>query len=214
MNIPLFPLGMTLFPEGLAALKIFEVRYLDMTRDCFRQKVPFGIVTLNQGSEVRQPAQQVSFAEVGTLAEIIQFDAIQPSLYAIRCKGQSRFKVDHSEQMPNGLWRADVTLLDPDLGIEIPPERAKSSTTLERVLHAMDEQGIADDERPILKPYLLNDCGWVSNRWAELLNLNASQRQHLMTLENPRLRLDLVQELLEEMGAFRPPASGTTDRSA
>jgi Lon protease-like protein len=78
----------------------------------------------------------------------------------------------------------------------------------------MDEQGIADDERPILKPYLLNDCGWVSNRWAELLNLNASQRQHLMTLENPRLRLDLVQELLEEMGAFRPPASGTTDRSA
>jgi Lon protease-like protein len=206
MNIPLFPLGMTLFPEGLAALKIFEVRYLDMTRDCFRQKVPFGIVTLNQGSEVRQPAQQVSFAEVGTLAE--------PSLYAIRCKGQSRFKVDHSEQMPNGLWRADVTLLDPDLGIEIPPELAKSSTTLERVLHAMDEQGIADDERPILKPYLLNDCGWVSNRWAELLNLNASQRQHLMTLENPRLRLDLVQELLEEMGAFRPPASGTTDRSA
>jgi len=206
MNIPLFPLGMTLFPGGLAALKIFEVRYLDMTRASFREKLPFGIVTINQGSEVRQPTEQVSFAEVGTLAEIIEFEAIQPSLYTIRCKGQSRFKVDHAEQLPNGLWRGDVTILEADPAIEIPPELAKSSTTLERVLHAMDEQGIADDERPILKPYLLNDCGWVSNRWAELLNLNASQRQHLMTLENPRLRLDLVQELLEEMGAFRPPA--------
>lgn len=206
MNIPLFPLGMTLFPDGLAALKIFEVRYLDMTRSCFREGTPFGIVTLNQGSEVRQPTEQVSFADIGTLAEIVDFDAIQPSLYAIRCRGISRFKVDHAEQMPNGLWRAEVTCIEEDPVIEIPPELAKSATTLQRVLQSIDEQDIPDEQRPILKPYRLNDCGWVSNRWAELLNLNAPQRQHLMTLENPRLRLDLVQELLEEMGAFRPPA--------
>lgn len=206
MNIPLFPLGMTLFPDGLAALKIFEVRYLDMTRSCFRDGTPFGIVTLNQGSEVRQPTEQVSFADIGTLAEIVDFDAVQPSLYAIRCRGQSRFKVDHAEQMPNGLWRADVKCIQEDSAIEVPPELVKSATTLQRVLQSIDEQELADAQRPILKPYRLNDCGWVSNRWAELLNLNAQQRQHLMTLENPRLRLDLVQELLEEMGAFRPPA--------
>lgn len=206
MNIPLFPLGMTLFPDGLAALKIFEVRYLDMTRSSFREGTPFGIVTLNQGSEVRQPTEQISFADIGTLAEIVDFEAIQPSLYSIRCRGQSRFKVDHAEQMSNGLWRADVTCIDDDTAIEIPPELAKSATTLQRVLQSIDEQDVPDEQRPILKPYRLNDCGWVSNRWAELLNLNAQQKQHLMTVENPRLRLDLVQELLEEMGAFRPPA--------
>ena len=206
MNIPLFPLGMTLFPDGLAALKIFEVRYLDMTRSSFREGTPFGIVTLNQGAEVRQPTEQISFADIGTLAEIVDFEAIQPSLYSIRCRGQSRFKVDHAEQLPNGLWRADVTCIDEDTAIEIPPELAKSATTLQRVLQSIDEQAVPDEQRPILKPYRLNDCGWVSNRWAELLNLNPQQKQHLMTLENPRLRLDLVQELLEEMGAFRPPA--------
>jgi Lon protease-like protein len=206
MNIPLFPLGMTLFPDGLAALKIFEVRYLDMTRSSFREGTPFGIVTLNQGSEVRQPTEKVSFADIGTLAEIVDFEAIQPSLYSIRCRGQSRFKVDHAEQMPNGLWRADVTCIEADPVIEIPPELTKSATTLQRVLQSMDEQDVPDEQRPILKPYRLNDSGWVSNRWAELLNLNPQQKQHLMTLENPRLRLDLVQELLEEMGAFRPPA--------
>jgi Lon protease-like protein len=107
--------------------------------------------------------------------------------------------------MPNGLWRADVTLIEEDPSVEIPPELTRSTTTLQRVLRSMDEQDIPDDQRPIFKPYRLNDCGWVSNRWAELLNLNAQQKQHLMTLENPRLRLDLVQELLEEMGAFRAP---------
>ena len=65
--------------------------------------------------------------------------------------------------------------------------------------------GIKDFRQVFFKPYRLNDCGWVSNRWAELLNLNAQQKQHLMTLDNPRLRLDLVQELLEEIGAFRAP---------
>lgn len=206
MNIPLFPLGMTLFPEGVAALKIFEVRYLDMTRASFRDKTPFGIVTLSQGSEVRQAAQQVSFADIGTLADIVEFEATQPSLYSIRCRGQSRFKIDSAQQMPNGLWRADVSVIDDDPRMDIPPELAKSATTLQRVLQSLDEQDIPDDARPILKPYRLNDCGWVSNRWAELLNLNPQQKQHLMEIENPRLRLDLVQELLEEMGAFRPHA--------
>jgi Lon protease-like protein len=126
MNIPLFPLGMTLFPEGVAALKIFEVRYLDMTRASFRDKVPFGIVTLDQGSEVREPTKQVSFAEIGTLAEIVEFEAVQPSLYAIRCRGQSRFKIDHSEQMPNGLWRVRPLRYRP----LISPSRAPESTSL------------------------------------------------------------------------------------
>jgi len=97
-------------------------------------------------------------------------------------------------------------VIEDDPSMDIPPELAKSATTLQRVLQSLDEQDIPDDARPILKPYRLNDCGWVSNRWAELLNLNPQQKQHLMEIENPRLRLDLVQELLEEMGAFRPHA--------
>lgn len=55
MMIPLFPLGTTLFPDGLLPLKIFELRYLEMTRDAFEQGNPFGVVSLEQGSEVRVP---------------------------------------------------------------------------------------------------------------------------------------------------------------
>jgi hypothetical protein len=38
-----------------------------------------------------------------------------------------------------------------------------------------------------------------------LLYIPSSQKLHLLSMENPRLRLDLLQEMLEEMGAFKPP---------
>ena len=37
--IPLFPLGTVLFPDGLLPLKIFEQRYVDMTKACLRAMV-------------------------------------------------------------------------------------------------------------------------------------------------------------------------------
>ena len=36
-DLPLFPLGTVLFPDGLLPLQIFEVRYLDMIGRCRRQ---------------------------------------------------------------------------------------------------------------------------------------------------------------------------------
>lgn len=205
MNIPLFPLGSTLFPDGLLALKIFEVRYLDMTKACFKQQSPFGVVTLTTGPEVRMPGQEVDFAEIGTLSHIVEFDAVQPSLYLLRCKGGQRFRILSRSLAPNGAWSAEVELIAEDLEIEIPPELTPSSQALARLIESFDEQNIPPDERPFYGPYRLNDCGWVANRWAELLNIPATQKQHLLAMDHPRLRLDLVQETLEEMGAFKPP---------
>ena len=52
-DLPLFPLGTVLFPDGLLPLQIFEVRYLDMIGRCRREGTPFGVVSLLQGAEVR-----------------------------------------------------------------------------------------------------------------------------------------------------------------
>jgi Lon protease-like protein len=205
MIIPLFPLGSTLFPEGLLALKIFEVRYLDMTKACFKQQTPFGVVTLTEGPEVRIPGQEVEFADTGTLAYIIEFDAVQPSLYMLRCRGGRRFKILERTQAPNGAWSANIELMDADPEIDIPPELTPTSQALARLIASFEEQDVASDDRPFLAPYHLNDCSWVANRWAELLNIPSAQKVHLLSMDNPRLRLDLLQEMLEEMGAFKPP---------
>jgi Lon protease-like protein len=205
LSIPIFPLGATLFPDGMMALKIFEVRYLDMTKKCLRDNTPFGIVTLNQGIEVQVAGKQVEFAEVGTLATIIHFEAVQPSLFMLRCQGGQRFKILQCELQANGLWRAEVELIAPDEVVGIPPELLPTADALTKIIRTLEDQGIAPDQRPIIQPYQLQDCAWVANRCAELLDLPSQQKQHLLTMENPRLRLDLVQELLEDMGVFKEP---------
>jgi len=67
ITIPLFPLNAVFYPDGHLALQVFEVRYLDMIRKCIAAGLPFGVVALSHGSEVRKPDQQETFAGVGTI---------------------------------------------------------------------------------------------------------------------------------------------------
>lgn len=203
LKIPLFPLGATLYPDGVIALKIFEVRYLDMIKSCLRQHTAFGIVTIDQGSEVRIAGQQVEFHDIGTLATIIHFDAVQPSLFMIRAQGGQRFRIKHRELAANGLWWAETELIPNDENIDIPADLYPSANALRNIINTIESQEIPQDAQPFIKPLRVNDCGWVANRCAELLDLPAAQKQHLLTMENPRLRLDMIQDILQDMGLFK-----------
>ncbi|MFM8462014.1 MAG: hypothetical protein ACKOAB_08130 [Polynucleobacter victoriensis] len=52
---------------------------------------------------------------------------------------------------------------------------------------------------PFARPYELDQCGWVANRWCEILPLTPAQKHQLLGIENPHIRLDLIKELIEEM---------------
>jgi hypothetical protein len=64
-------------------------------------------------------------------------------------------------------------------------------------LHARD---LAPHEMPLLPPYQLDDCAWVANRWCELLPMPLDQKQRMMSLDSPLLRLELVSDLLVKNG--------------
>src|SRR3954466_5958695 len=107
-SLPLFPLGTVLFPGGVLPLRIFEVRYLDMIGRCHKAGAPFGVVSLVQGSEVRQPGSNEAFSNVGTLATISEFETPRPGLMMIRATGAQRFRITARDQLKHGLWVADV----------------------------------------------------------------------------------------------------------
>src|SRR5512140_3257968 len=92
-SLPLFPLSAVLFPGGVLPLRIFEVRYLDMIGRCHKAGAPFGVVSLTQGNEVRQPGGKEAFADVGTLATIDEFETPRPGLMMIRANGGQRFRI-------------------------------------------------------------------------------------------------------------------------
>jgi Lon protease-like protein len=201
-SLPLFPLGTVLYPGGLLPLRIFEVRYLDMIRRCQKTGAPFGVVCLTQGQEVRQPGVgQEGFAEVGTLATLAEVESPQPGLMMIRAHGAQRFRIQTREQLKHGLWVADVTQIDDDMPVPVPDDLQATADALGRLLETLQAQTQeTGGDVPVRTPWQLEDCGWVANRWCEMLPLATNLKQRLMELDNPLVRLELVGDLLARNG--------------
>ncbi len=203
-SLPLFPLGTVLFPGGLLPLRIFEVRYLDMIGKCRKADAPFGVVSLTSGSEVRKAgADAESFAAIGTLAVIREFESPQSGLLQIECVGTQRFRVRSNELQKHGLWVAEVEAVNDDVALEIPDDLRHTSTALQRLVGTLEERKRAQGgsvRLPIAEPYRFDDCGWVANRWCELVPMQLELRQRLMELDSPLMRLELVSDLLARTG--------------
>lgn len=212
-DLPLFPLGTVLFPGGYLPLQIFEVRYLDMVKRCHAQRSPFGIVCLTQGNEVRRRDSEAPsgdgfavevFETVGTLARIDQLDTPNPGLMVIQCRGTQRFRATRTQQLKHGLWTADVELLADDPVVPIPDYLQMAADALQAVLDTLKSRTDDPSQLPLQAPYHFEDCGWVANRWCELLPMPLAQKQNLMALDNPLLRLELVSDLLEHAPSPSP----------
>jgi Lon protease-like protein len=207
-TLPLFPLNTVLFPQGHLALQIFEVRYLDLIGKCYKNGTPFGVVALTQGQEVRQrdPAVPTGdafanevFADVGTLARITEFASPQAGLMVIHCSGGERFRIRARQQLKHGLWTAEVEPVAADLPTPIPPDLQPYAHALARLIEQQQARESLLEFLPIAQPYRLDDCGWVANRWCDLLSMPAAQKQSLLQLDSPLLRLELVGDLLSRI---------------
>lgn len=206
-NLPLFPLGSVLYPGSVLPLRIFEVRYLDMIRRCVENGAPFGVVSLTQGVEVTQPGQNEAFAQVGTLAVVTHHEAPQPGLRVIRCLGQQRFRTTRIERLKHGLWVADVSHLPEDIAVTVPQELNTCRVLFESVLARMPADVKADLFRGQAGEPQLSDCGWLANRWCQLLPVPTEMKQRLLELDSPLIRLELVSDLIDKLGLSTPSAS-------
>ncbi|MES2018352.1 MAG: LON peptidase substrate-binding domain-containing protein [Pseudomonadota bacterium] len=198
LTFPLFPLSTVLFPDGVLPLQIFEVRYLDMISRCISDGTPFGVVLLTHGGEVRTPEGQERFVQSGTLASVQETVASKPGLLHVICRGTSRFKVVSSQRRTNGLWMAVVELIADDRAIRVPSELQGAADALDKVLMSLVD--IPEQRWPVLPPFKLDDCGWVANRWCDLLPLPNAQKHSMLMLDNPVIRLELMHDLLDEHG--------------
>lgn len=201
--LPLFPLATVLFPQGHLSLRIFEVRYLDMIRKCQHSGTPFGVVALQSGHEVRKAgAAPETLHTEGTLAHIERVQELQPGLLHLQCQGGQRFRMATPTRLPYGLWVADVELLEADRPIAIPEHLQQTAKALVQVLMQIQSRSAEaqSGQAPWPTPEQISDCGWVANRWAELLPLPNTVKQQLLSLDNPLLRLELVADALERYG--------------
>jgi uncharacterized protein len=193
--LPLFPLHVVLFPDGQLNLKIFEARYLDLVSECLRTQQPFGVVCLRQGSDTLRSGAPLQIENVGVLAHIEEVDAEQAGILRLRCRGGQRFQLQRTaEQSGNGLWSAPVDSIAADSTRVPGPAMLQTVTALAEAIRKLQEQGRV----PFSPPFRLDDAGWVANRWCELLPVSLAAKQKLMELDDPVIRLSLVDGFLRD----------------
>jgi uncharacterized protein len=202
-TVPLFPLSTVLYPQGVLNLQIFELRYLELMKKCLQDETPFGVVSLLDGDEVRRPDEKIQMALIGTLVEIEHHEFMTPSLMQVSTIGTQRFKLLDTRQEKNGLWMGEIQTMPNDPVVEIPDYLQGSANALANFINSLDEKGITEEQLPFRPPYRLMDSGWVSNRWCEMLPMEKSTKLQLLALDNPLLRLELIDDHLHAHGLVK-----------
>jgi Lon protease-like protein len=196
-NLPLFPLQAVLFPGGLLNLKVFEARYLDLVGRCLRQGTGFGIVCLRGDAPPRSDPSH--FEPQGVLTRLDEVDAEQAGILHVRCVGTERFTFEPPRRQADGLWLTDAHALPEDDAVPPSPALLPTVKALSSAIATLREQGTM----PFLEPFRLADAGWVANRWCEILPISLAAKQKLMQLDDPLIRLQLVDEFLRNKGVVR-----------
>ncbi len=190
-RIPLFPLHHGLFPDGLLRLNIFEVRYLDLMRQCEESQTPFGVTIIAEGSEVDSATSRLSLCDYGTIATIENLSKSQPTLFKVSCRGGARFLMNSYERGKYGVWYGHVIQLEPDPVAPIPTHLQYLANHLGSIIANLQRDGQIS-RLPFDAPYKLDECGWVANRLAELLPLAPEEKHALLAEDDPVDRLAAV----------------------
>jgi Lon protease-like protein len=194
-SLPLFPLNVVVCPDGQMPLKIFEARYLDMVKKCLKNKSSFAIVAVLP-QVGNKKGHLFPFEEVGTLVDIVDADVTTVGLMSIRCLGHHRIRVKSYKQQLDGLLIGEVVDIANDAVLPVPEDLEMTSHSLKRFVESLPSLNISPDNISVVKPYKFDDASWVSNRWLELMDLPLIQKQRLMQLDSPIVRLELIHDML------------------
>jgi Lon protease-like protein len=194
MELPLFPLKTVLFPGGVLPLKVFEQRYIGMTKTCLSNGVPFGVVLVTEGDEVaRADAAPARFADIGTTASIKSWDMPEQGILHIGVEGGSRFRVMSHETRADGLVTAHVSPLAAEPAVALPAACAP----LAKLLEALAERA-GPQHFPATRAF--DDASWVGYRLAELLPLPLHIKQTMLEVNDSEIRLSVLQKFLRQQG--------------
>jgi len=190
MEIPIFPLNTVLFPGGILPLRVFEQRYMDMTKACLRDDKPFGICLIKEGEEVGKPAIP---EPIGCLARISDWDMQQLGILNMKAVGLQRFSIQSQTTEANGLIMAKVVTVTTEPPQPIPETLQPCATVLQRIVNEVGED-------KFLAPLQYDDAVWVGYRLAEVLPLKLSAKQSMLEMNDSITRLQILNSFLKQQG--------------
>jgi len=198
--MPMFPLGSVLLPGGVLPLHVFEPRYRQMIVDILADDgtPEFGQALITHGREAGGGDER---ANVGTVAQMLQVEALDDGRYALVTVGTRRIRVN--AWLPDDPYPvADVDDwpdVDPDppgLAVNVAATHARVRSVLALAAEAGDvpldlaESEISDD--PLVASYHL----------AALAPIGPADRFRLLSADGPAHRLDVLDDVLDDVEAM------------
>jgi ATP-dependent Lon protease len=170
-RIPLFPLGIVLYPGEPVPLHIFEPRYREMVRVCLDEDLPFGIVHVSEEA----------LAEVGCTARIrrvlTRYDDGRLDIMAL---GEERFRI------------VEIHRDRPYLTAEVEPfgpERAEPVDAVARERVITQHMKLLEMAGETIRPAVYERARWVSFVVAQNAGLEVDQKQRLLEMRSENERV-------------------------
>ncbi len=194
-DVPMFPLGLVLFPGAYLPLHVFEPRYREMVVACLSGTPEFGVTLIERGSDVGGGDARF---DVGCVARIVAAAQLDDGRWAIGALGTRRIRV--TCWLPDAPYpRAEVQDWDdPPAGPDAVERRGVALAALRRVLALAAELGeeVADATTPVDDDPLA--AGYQMSALAPVGTLD---QLALLRAPTPEQRLELLAGLLDDQAA-------------
>ncbi len=200
--IPIFPLGIVVFPGETLNLHIFEPRYKQLINECFQSKKPFGIPCVLDSK----------VSEIGTLIEVIDISATYDNgEMDIKTKGVSLFRIlEIIKDIPDKLYSGAIAShVDNHLQskVNIMPKIMTGIRRLHKLLEINKDFLKIDEE---LTSYdVAHHAGMTLDQEYELLSLFVEDqrqeylRRHLVNVMPNMVEMEALKERVKLNGHFK-----------
>ena len=196
----MFPLGSVLLPGGVLPLHVFEPRYRQMVIDCLQADgtPEFGQALITHGREAGGGDER---ARIGTVAQMIQVEALDEERYALVAVGVRRIRVN--AWLPDDPYPLadvdDFPDIDPDppnLALDVAATHARVRATL-ALANEVDDSHVDADETEIADDPLV-----ATYHLAALAPIGPADRYRLLAADGPMQRLEILDSVLDDVEAM------------
>ena len=191
-RLPLFPIGLVLFPGVSLPLHLFEPRYRQLLTDVQAGDRRFGIVCTPSG--VSERALPVGLA--GCVAEVTEVESLDDGRSNVMIVGRERFALENVDVDVAPYLVADVVPM-PDIapsgGLALSLMADELRSHFARVVTAVHV--LADNPTAAL-PELPTEPSQLAWSVASMIEMELAQRQRLLEERSPLVRVEQVNALL------------------
>ena len=172
-RLPIFPLGLVLYPAERLPLHIFEPRYKQMTEQCLASGSPFGIIFFDEGK----------MAHVGCTARITHvLERYEDGRMDLLVGGETRFEMlDVYEDEP--YMTADVRVIEEP---KDPPKHDSQERLITQHMRLLELAGRT------VRPSLYENQSLLSYIIAPNAGLTPQQKQEILEMATENQRIDYL----------------------